>query len=129
MFFKDRTEYMMVYCTIGNFPIYTRCQLHNVLPMTAIPTKLMKSAGDGILLPILSEFVPFASDGVDKKIYNNTYRKFRGHIVVVLLDQKAAHELGGFSTSFSNMKRFCRHCFLHTEFEGELRQTPSCSMV
>lgn len=122
-YLKDRTEYMMIYCTLGNFPTYTRCQLHNILPMAAIPTKLIKSAGDGVLQPILSQFIPFASDGVDIKIYNNGYRRFRGQVVVALLDHKAAHELGGFSTSFSNMKRFCRHCFLHRNDIGSTDQT------
>jgi hypothetical protein len=53
---------MMVYCTLGNLPTYSRCQLKNILPLAAIPTKLMHDAGDGILIPVLNEFVPFASE-------------------------------------------------------------------
>lgn len=90
-FLIDRTEFMMIYCTLGNFPVFTRCQLHNILPLAAIPTSLIKQSGYG------------------------SYRTFRGEVVVGLFDHKAAHELGGFYASFNNMKRFCRHCFLHRE--------------
>lgn len=102
--------------TLGNLPTYTRCKLKNILPLAAIPTRLLRDTGDGILVPVLSQFAPFASDtGVDIQIYDKRVRKFRGEVVVALLDHKAAHELGGFFTAFNNMKRFCRHCLLHHE--------------
>lgn len=75
---------------------------------------------------MLNQFKPFATDGVDIKIHDGTYRKFHGEVVVALLDHKAAHELGGFFAAFNNMKRFCRHCLLHRD---EIRCTDRSKFI
>jgi hypothetical protein len=42
------------------------------------------NAGDGILIPVLNEFVPFARErGVDIQIYNKSYRTYRGQVVLL----------------------------------------------
>jgi hypothetical protein len=111
---NNSVEYLMIYLTLGNIPPMYRCLLEAITVLAAIPKKVVNSNGPYALQETLRDFVPFY-DGVQVKIYDNSSKFYRGAVIVVIVDHKAGHKIGGFKNGFSRMKRFCRECLIHRE--------------
>lgn len=113
---NNSTNYLMIYCTLGNIPSHLRCRLENIVVLAAYPVSLVDRVGfDFCLEPVVKDFWPFANEPGVVLSTATGERTYFGAVLCIVADHLGAHTYGGFMTAFNIMKRFCRHCYLHRD--------------
>lgn len=103
-----------IYFTIGNIPYHKRSQLYTIQLVSLFPSVLIKKLGFKILLKqFIKDLQTLEGEGIDIDTPTGVTR-FHGSISVLIADNLAAHQIGGFLTSFSAFRR-CRFCNVTSE--------------
>jgi len=98
-----------LYFSIGNIPYKLRSKLYTIQLVSLFPSRLVKKYGFTILLSkFISDLKSLETNGIEVDT-SCGIQKFYGSIHLLVADNLAAHEIGGFVTSFSAFRR-CRFC-------------------
>ena len=93
-----------IYFSIGNIPYYLQSKLYTIQLISLFPSRLVKKIGYEILLKQLVNDLKSLEEGVDIDTPLGV-TKFHASISLLIADNLAAHEIGGFVASFSAFRR------------------------
>ena len=98
-----------LYFTLGNLPYYLKSKLYTIQLIGLVPNQLVKRYGfNKILEPFINDIQTLETEGLNVRT-SAGLQIFFGTISVLIADNLASHELGGFVASFSGFRR-CRFC-------------------
>ena len=98
------------YFLLGNIEPKYRASLDIINLAILCHSNLLKEYGfSKVLEPLLKDLQKLETEGVDVTFENRSYKLY-GSISMVIVDNLAAHCLGGFFENFSTVERVCRHC-------------------
>lgn len=126
-----------IYWTLGNIPQFYRSKLYNIQVAVLAKHRSVKKHGLAeILKPLLKDLMTL-ENGYDMEGPNGQILNFNGTVSMVISDNLAAHEIGGFIESFSSL-RVCRFCsatkqsikdsFMEKDFEKRTIETFNASL-
>lgn len=98
-----------IYFTIGNIPYHLRSKLYTIQLVSLFPSSLIKKHGFAVALgKLIDDLKILETEGF---VVETSFGpiQFHGTISCLVADNLAAHEIGGFITSFSSF-RCCRFC-------------------
>ena len=99
-----------IYYTIGNVPIKYTSKLYTLqLLLLAKFVHVKKHGFDKILNQVTADIQMLETDGINIQKKDGSLLHFKGTISLILADNLAAHEIGGFVESFRSLKS-CRFC-------------------
>lgn len=101
-----------VYFQLGNIPHFLRSKLYTIQLVSLTNTEVVKELGFEIVFQrLLEDLKKLETEGITVKFEDQVHH-FRGSVSTLVADNLAAHEVGGFTTSFSGYRicRFCNAC-------------------
>jgi hypothetical protein len=99
-----------LYWKLGNLPARFQSKLYTIQLLTLTKTITVKKFGlDKILQQPLEDLKILENQGVELQCKDGSAALFKGSVNVVIADNLAAHEIGGYIESFNSL-RTCRFC-------------------
>ena len=97
------------YFSIGNIPVKFRSRLYTLQLLLLTKSRNVRKYGmASVLRSFVEDMKSLETEGISLTINNMTYHYF-ATISVVVADNLAAHQIGGYNESFSGL-RICRFC-------------------
>ena len=111
---STKNNVALVYFSLGNLQMKNRSSFHSIFLLSIFTSKQMSEFGLNLLLRPIIEIIKKLEEGVEMDLQGKFVKVF-GTLAVVVADNLASHEIGGFKTGFARGFRKCRFCLATAE--------------
>jgi len=120
-----------LYFTLGNLPYNLRSKLYTIQLISLFPSFILKQHGFEVVLEkLVQDLKILETEGLSIESPIGPVQ-FHGSISAVIADNLAAHEIGGYITSFSSFRccRFCNTIESYNTQVEHVKENPNLSKV